>query len=152
MRFFVWSASLCLTLTVLGAAYCRADIGPEGDNPPSLASMGTETSHARRDNWRWTNFGVAVLWAGTAADVVTSWKHPESSSWLQQDSGTQAGIFATTGLERKLALTTALTVATYLAARKKPKLRKYIGYFNLAIGGSQIAVAARNAQRDSRLQ
>ena len=103
---------------------------------------------AKPDSWWWVHAGTALMFAGTAADVASSWKQPEGNSWLTQNSGPNAGKFYTAGAVKKSLLSVSLVSASYVIARRWPKSRKFVGMFNMAVGAALTGVAANNVAQN----
>jgi len=99
-------------------------------------------------SWLWLHAGVAVQVAGSFADWATSWKQPEGNPWLAQAGGQYAGTFYRSGTARRAGLSGGLAVVSYALAWKWPQARKYIGVFNMVVGGGFGAAAVSNVVRN----
>ena len=95
-------------------------------------------------SWVWVHAGVAVQAAGSFADWATSWKQPEGNPWLAEPTGPYAGRFYRTGTAEKAGLSAGLALVSYGLAWKWPRLRKYIGVFNMAVGAGFGGAAVYN--------
>lgn len=99
-------------------------------------------------SWKWVHIGIAVQAAGNAADIATSWKQPERTSWLAEKSGPYQDRFYWRGAARKTVLTGAISGLSYVVASRWPRTRKYVGWLNLGLGGVWSSVAVSNYLRN----
>ena len=140
-----------MLLTIAGLAIaCDTGRAQEFVSPASsvrsAAPSWKEGSHS--GSWLWIHTGVAVQVAGSFADWATSWKQPEGNQWLAQSGGQYAGKFYRSGTVEKAALSGGLAVVSYAIGWKWPKARKYVGVFNIAVGGGFGAAAVSNVARN----
>lgn len=96
----------------------------------------------------WVHSGVAMQLAGSFADWATSWKQPEGNQLLAQSGGQYAGRFYRTGTVNKIGLSVGLAAVSYAVACKWPKMRKYVGIFNMSVGAGFGAAAVSNVVRN----
>lgn len=113
--------------------------------PSYSATRNPRVSVGKPDSWWWVHAGVTAELAGTFGDWATSWKQPEGNSLLAQSGGQYAGKFYRTGTVMKFSLTAGVTVVSYAIAWKWPKARKFVGVFNMTMGGGFTVQAIRNA-------
>jgi len=97
-------------------------------------------------SWLWVHTGVAVQVAGSFADWATSWKQPEGNQLLAESSGPYAGRFYRSGTAAKVGLSAGLAVVSYAIAWKWPKVRKYVGVFNMSVGAGFSSAAINNVR------
>jgi len=133
-------------LIACDAGRAQEFVSPQMSPVRSVAPAPKEGSGS--GSWLWIHTGVAVQVAGSFADWATSWKQPEGNQGLAQSGGQYAGTFYRSGTVRKAALSGGLAVVSYVMAWKWPKARKYIGVFNMAVGGGFGAAAVSNVVRN----
>jgi hypothetical protein len=114
--------------------------------PTSSIAVQPAPSVSKVDSLWWVHAGVTAQLAGSFADWATSWKQPEGNSLLAQSGGQYAGRFYRTGTAIKFGIAGGVTAVSYLVAWKWPKTRKYVGIFNLTMGGGFAAQAVRNVK------
>ena len=138
-----------------GRAYAQPSDGGSGDRAATSSYASTvvrenpgSIAAPRRDSWWWVHAGVAVQLAGTFSDWATSWKQPEGNQWLAQSGGDYAGRFYRTGTAKKFALAAGLSLVSYGLAWKWPKMRRFVGIFNLTMGGGMAAAAVKNVAQN----
>ena len=107
-----------------------------------------QTAPSPNPSWNWINVGVAAEAMGNSLDWATSWKQPESNSLLAQTGGQYSGELYRTGTNRKIAVAGGLALVSYAIGWKWPKLRKYVGIFDMVSGATWTGVAFSNVARN----
>lgn len=151
---FVWFG-LAVATCIMQAQSLQPASGSPGESGSSAASAPSPNMVVRHqpeyvpirrtDSWWWVHSGVTMQLAGTFSDWATSWKQPEGNQWLAQSGGAYAGKFYRAGTAKKFGLAVGLSVVSYAVAWKWPKTRRFIGVFNMTMGGAFAAAAVRNA-------
>jgi hypothetical protein len=142
--------SVALVQMLLCRTECRAQyfIQPvPSQASQSLARPGVAPAHEKQ-SWTWVHVGVAVQVAGNLVDCASSWKQPEGNSLLAQSSGAYQGKFYTGALASKSAVSAGLVAASYAIGKKWPKARKFVGIFNVGVGGAFAAAGVSNLVRN----
>jgi hypothetical protein len=85
---------------------------------------------------------------GNSLDWAISWKQPEGNSLLAQTGGQYSGDLYRTGTHRKIAVAGGLALVSYALGWKWPKLRKYVGIFDMVSGATWTGVAFSNVARN----
>ena len=157
-RYGVWMLSIAAGLAMV----CDAGRAQDFTSPnTSYVSprVSPSTSYARSvreaprsgsgsSSWLWVHAGVSVQVAGSFADWATSWKQPEGNHSLAESRGPYAGKFYRSGTAQKLGLGAGLAAISYVIGWKWPKARKYVGVFNMAVGGGFGGAAVSNVVRN----
>jgi hypothetical protein len=117
-------------------------------NSSYAASLRNTREASNPPSWLWVHTGVAMQVAGSFADWATSWKQPEGNQLLAESGGQYAGRFYRTGTVNKVALSAGLAAVSYAVACKWPKMRKYVGVFNMSVGAGYGAAAVSNVVRN----
>jgi hypothetical protein len=137
------------TIALLLAA-CLAVGAQQYPPTPSVAAGWTVSggTTSTPPTWSWVNVGVAAEVMGNSLDWATSWKQPEGNQLLAQQSGNYTGELYRTGTNRKIAVAGSLAIVSYAIGWKWPKLRKYVGIFDMVSGATWTGVAFSNVARN----
>ena len=93
-----------------------------------------QTAPSPNPSWNWINVGVAAEAMG--------------NSLLAQTGGQYSGELYRTGTNRKIAVAGGLALVSYAIGWKWPKLRKYVGIFDMVSGATWTGVAFSNVARN----
>jgi len=137
-------------LAICAGAACAQPIANETSDvwnymTPSLAAPKHEVPSRIRESWWWVHAGVTAQLAGNFGDWATSWKQPEGNGTLAQSGGEYAGRFYRTGTVVKFGMAAGVAGVSYLLGWKWPHTRKFVGIFNMTMGGGFAVQAIRNA-------
>lgn len=111
-------------------------------------SLAVSVAPAPPPSWNWIHAGVAAEIMGDGLDWATSWKQPEGNRLLAETGGEYSGRLYRVGSWRKGAAAAGIALVSYGVAWKWPKLRRYVGIFDLSLGATWAVVACSNVARN----